>query len=59
MQVLVLILFLFLYKGIFMVGSFIGLSLIIIIFAYRLFGHENVRWFEIRATLILLSSIFV
>lgn len=59
MQVLVLILFLFLYKGIFMVGGFIALSLCIIIFTYRLFRHENVRWFKTRAILILLIAIVI
>lgn len=58
-QVLVVILFLFIYKGIFLPGSFISLSLIIIIFNYRLFRHENARWFDIRVTIILLSSIII
>lgn len=59
MQLLVLIVFLFLYKGLFMVGGFIALSLCMIIFTYRLFRQENVRGFKTRTTLILLISIIV
>jgi uncharacterized membrane protein YjdF len=58
-QIIIIIRFLFVYKGVYQVGAGVVLSLFICFVAYKLYTYKKVEKFKIRMTGLLILTILI